>query len=180
MKYLAYILLIWLLMPLCGFGEGRSVSISEVDIVLERVDPGFDLEAPGRWFINFSEDRWRKSGKTLYPVKSDLTRAVSDVQNAVKANLDTYVIQAIQGGHFGQGQGSGVTLGARTIFDYIAVTIEPNKSIVIHVRNKNKQYDLELYPDPSDENAVAVTAKANLMTELGKIQGPAKAGGFYE
>lgn len=173
------ILLIWLLLPLLGFGQGRSVTIISTDIVLERVDTGFDLEAPGNWFIQFNEKRWVKLGKTLYPVKADRTRAVIDAQDAVKSNLDTYVIQAVQGGHYTQREGSGLTLNARTIFSYIAVDIELDKPIKIYVRYKNKQYDLILYPDPADENAAATTAKANIMTELGIIELTAKTDGFF-
>ncbi len=180
MKYLASILLIWLMLPAIGFGQSRTVTIASTDIVLEDSDLSFDLAASGKWFIQFSQDDWLKLHKTLYPVKTDRTRAVSDAQDAVKANLDIYVIQALQGGHYTRKKGSGVTLSARTVITYDAVSIEPGMPIKIYVRNNNKQYTLTLYPDPSDENATAITAKADLMTELGIIESAAKAGSFYE
>ena len=78
MKYLTYTLLASMLVPLLGFAQGRSVAISSVNIILESVDSGFDLEASGKWFIQFSQDDWIKHGKTLYPDKTDRTRAVID------------------------------------------------------------------------------------------------------
>ena len=177
MKYLIYILL---LIPLFVFAQERQVTIPSTDIVLERTDGSFDLTAAGKWFVQFPQHDWLKHSRTLYPNKTDRTRAVSDAQAAFKVELDKYVIEAIQGGFYSQQTGASVILSARTIFKYIAVSFKDGEFCKVYVREKNRQYILTLFPDLDDETSAATTARANMGTQLAIIDSAANAGGFYE
>lgn len=176
-----------LIFPLIGcmlmafvFGQERIVTIPPMDIVLEQADGGFDLTASGTWFVQFKQDDWTKLRKTLYPIKADRTRAVSDAQAAFKSNLDAYVIEALKAGKYGQGIGTGVTLSARTVFGYIAVSFKNGEYCRVYVRESNKQYTLSLFDNLADETAAATTARANMVTQLGIIEIAADIGNFYE
>lgn len=162
------------------FAQERQVTITSTDIVLEKADLAFDLTASGKWFVQFQQDDWLKHGKTLYPDKADRTRAVSDAQGAFKSQLDVYVIAALRGGFYSQRTGTGVTLNARTVFGYIAVSFEDGEHCKIYVREKNKQYILTLFPDLNDETTAATTARTNMATQLAIVSDAAKTGNFYE
>ena len=177
MKYLTLLLL---LLPASVFAQERQVTIISTDIVLEQADLAFDLTSVGKWFVQFQQDDWIKHGKTLYPDKTDRTRAVSDAQDAFKVELDKYVIAALQGGFYSQSMGTGVTLSARTVFGYIAVSFEDGDHCKVYVREKNKQYILTLFPDLDDETSAATTARTNMVTQLAIISDAAKTGNFYE
>ena len=174
-----YLLLLSLLFASIAYGQSREVAIAPMDIVLESSE-GFDLTASGSWFIHFDRKNWTKHRVTLYPDKSKRTRTVSDAQDSFKSNLDTYVIAALQGGFYSQGRGAGITLSAREIFTYIAVSFKDGEYCRLYVREDNKQYILELFPNLDDETVAATTARVNMVTQLAIIDTTANSGGFYE
>ena len=177
---LLYLILLACMLPTLAFGQERSVTIDLRAVALEAAD-GMDVTTAGKWFVQFNQDDWIKKGKTLYPDKSDRTGAVADAQEAFKLELDKYVIAALNAGKFTQDStGTGVTLSARTSFNYFAVGFEDGVSCMICVRSNNKQYDLTLFTDLRDETAAATTARANMVTELAKISTAADAGGFIK
>ena len=160
--------------------QSRSVVIPSMDIILE-ADAGIDLAVSGKWFIQFAQDDWVKHDTALYPVKTDRTRTVSDAQNAVKDAFDDYIVEALKGGFYSQGiSGRGVTLSARTAFSYIAVDFKDGEYCRAYVRHEGQQYTINIYPDLSDENAAATTARANIVAQLNIISTAAKAGRFHE
>jgi len=179
MKILALLLLSW--MPMASvFGQERSVTIDSRAITLETAD-GMDITTAGKWFVQFKQDDWIKKNKTLYPNKSDRTRAVSDAQVAFKAELDKYVIAALNAGKFTiESRGSGLTLSARTLFNYFAVEFEDGVVCRIYIRHENKQYTFSLFDNLADETAAATTARANMVTQLAIISNAAGVGNFYE
>lgn len=179
MKILALLLLLTYLIPSFIFGE--TVRIESRSITLEDTEPGFDLTAPGKWFVQFAQDDWEKSGKTLYPDKSDLTRAVVDAQALFKAELKVYVIAALESGSYTvQGRGAGLVLSAPIDFTYIAACFVDGEFCEIYTWQNNKQYILNLYPDLNDESSEATTARANIVTQLAIIDSAADTGGFYK
>jgi len=179
MKILTLLLIGWMLMA-SVFGQERSVAIDSRAIVLETAD-GMDITTAGKWFVQFNQKDWIKNGKTLYPNKSDRTRVVSDAQAAFKAELDKYVIAALNAGKFtAEKRGTGLTLPARALFKYFAVEFEDGVLCRIYIRHENKQYTYTLFDNLADETAAATTARANMVTQLGIIENAADAGNFYE
>ena len=165
------------------FGQERTVTINSRLIVLEASD-NIDITTAGKWFVQFAQKDWIKKGKKLYPNKSDRTRAVSDAQVAFKTELDKYVIAALNAGR-GTGvtvenTGTGVTLSARTLFNYFAADFEDGVLCRIYIRYKNKEYTYRLFDNLADETAAATTARINMVAQLAIVSDAAKTGGFYE
>ena len=179
MKILRLILLSWMLMSFV-FGQERTVIIDSRAIVLEVAD-GMDITTAGKWFVQFKQDDWIKKGKTLYPNKADRTRTVSDAQIAFKAEVDKYVIIALNLPAITvENKGTGVTLSARILFKYFAIEFKDGGLCRIYIRHENKQYTYRLFDNLADETAAATTARANMVTQLAIISTAADAGNFYE
>ena len=166
--------------PINSDPTSYSVTINSRAIALEAAD-GVDITTAGKWFVQFKQDDWIKNGKTLYPNKADRTRGVSDAQIAFKAEADKYVIAALNAEKFTvEGRGTGITLSARTLFNYFAIEFQDGVLCRIYIRHENKQYTFTLFDNLADETAAATTARANMVTQLAIISTAADAGNFYE
>jgi len=188
MKLLALILLAYML-PAYIFGQALTVTTTPVTITLENAEAGFDLTDSGKWFIQFGQDDWEKTiGKTryiLYPVEDDdgvktnATQPVLDAMAAVRTEAATYIAETLQAENYTVkgSRGAGLSLSSVTTSKFNAMCFEDGIFCQLYTEENNTQYILRV--DLSGETAAATTARANIVTELGNIDGPANTGAFY-
>ena len=178
MKYI--ILTLALALFAWAVAAARTVTITSSTITLESAET-VDLTTAGKLFVQEPQDEWVKNGKTMYPDKTDRTAAVITAQGLFFDNLDIYVKAAIEGGFYTQaGEGSGLALTSQTTVDYIAVCMEDGVFCELYIRQNNKQYILNLYPDLSAESVTASTARADMLTQINIVIEASNTGGFWD
>lgn len=182
MKYMLILniaVFVGLILFLCHL-RGETVSINSRDITIERVDASVDLTASGTWFIQRDQGDWEKSGNRLYP-NNDEPRAVLDAQVLAITYLNTYLVEADKANKLiSKAKGAGRILSSQTEITYFAVRFKDGEFCQFYVRYNNTQYVLNAFADLADETAAAISARANLATQLAIISGDADANGKWK
>jgi len=184
MKYLASILLIWLILPSIGFGQALNVTTTPVTITLENAETGFDLTASGKWTVQFVQDVWKKNVNEvvykLYPDKSDRSAAVITAMEAVRSEFTSYMAETLQNGNYTaedtRGNGLSLTSVINSLFN--GACFEDGVTCELYMKINKKQYTLKV--DIGGETAAATTHRANIVTQFAIIDSASNAGDYYE